>query len=457
MVTRLYRRRHIHAYGGTTARQCEEGKQTVLIRHNVRTGPNQTVHFAHDTDKPDINGCYVSGRQGKVYTTPSNPCPSRDTRGNVCGGYGALVPIIPLPRGEYPIGSVVPDRYRKGGIVNPSEPVVNEPTVSEPVTEPVAVPEPVATEPVSHTGNGDVIADVFRTVIETAIKDVTDKVRGESQALLDLAVESLSEKFDETVRRLIVPVTIKIERTGQEPITLDKMVHQSFPDVMECLQAGENVFLTGPAGCGKTTIAEDCARALEIQYRTTGQVMMASEVMGFPDANGHYHTTPFAHTFRNGGLWLGDEFDGWEQEASLALNGALANGVASFPDSPDPVFKHDDAFFMVAGNTSGEGATIKFTGRNPVDFALLDRFTVIHVDYDKALETQLAVGFEEWRDLVWKVRENSEMLKYDTFNGTRNLVRGIKYLRRNNWSMDKVANIVLRRNLTNEQWNKVTA
>lgn len=40
----------------------------MLIRHNVRTGRNQSVHFAHDTDKPDVNGAFVSGRTDKVLT-----------------------------------------------------------------------------------------------------------------------------------------------------------------------------------------------------------------------------------------------------------------------------------------------------------------------------------------------------------------------------------------------------
>ena len=89
-----------------------------LIRHNVRSGSNQTAHYAHDTEVSDTRGCYVNGRTGKVITSSWRPCPE-------CGGYGQLVKIDKLPSKSYPKGSTVPDYYRKFAGISEPTPVVD--------------------------------------------------------------------------------------------------------------------------------------------------------------------------------------------------------------------------------------------------------------------------------------------------------------------------------------------
>lgn len=460
-----------------------------LIRHNVRTGDKQPVHYAHDTDQVDNTGCHVSGRTDKVFTSQAHPCPQ-------CQGWGQVVPIRPLPRAEYPQGSIVPERYRL-------HTVGSEPVPVDMVPEPVDMDaeqewcdecksrgahrvscsqypqgpnshKPTTVQPVATETDAEAAAKMaqamlaalvpeasnIRETIRQAVEQADTDARDRNNTALTEAIETLTSNFDETVKRLIVPTTIRIERADREPVDISGTVHEAFTECLEWLQARDaegrprNLYLTGPAGCGKTTLAKQLAQALDVAFYTTGTVLSEHQVTGFVDAGGRYHSTPYSDAFRKGGLWLGDEWDAWSPEATLAANSGLANGHGSFPDAPDGVTAHRDFYVIAAANTWGNGADREYVGRNELDAATISRFVTVPMDYDRALETALAGQFTEWRDLVWKVREQSRELRVRIMAGTRELVHGVAGLNAG-MSFDRVATRVLRRNLSQAEWEKV--
>lgn len=182
------------------------------------------------------------------------------------------------------------------------------------------------------------------------------------------------------------------------------VVHYATPQVIRTVRRGHAVMMVGPAGCGKTTIGEHAARALDLPFFITSTVNDTHELMGFVDGYGKYHRTAFRNAYENGGLWIADEIDAWEAAALLVANSALANGVATFPDVPNPVRRHADFRMVATANTFGTGADRVYVGRNELDAASLDRFAVIAVDYDLTLERFFAAGSDEWLDHVWRVR-----------------------------------------------------
>lgn len=215
----------------------------------------------------------------------------------------------------------------------------------------------------------------------------------------------------ETLRKLAQEVYDALPPRRLEIITatgstlFSNRVHNMTEDVIRVAALGHAIMLVGPAGCGKTTIGENVAAALQMQFYITSTVTDTFELMGYVDGYGKYHTKPFRQAFEFGGVWIADEIDAWDAAALLTANSALANGYASFPDSPTPVARHPNFRMIATANTYGHGADRIYIGRNELDAASLDRFATISVDYDIELERQFSNGNPNWLYRVWEIRK----------------------------------------------------
>lgn len=235
------------------------------------------------------------------------------------------------------------------------------------------------------------------------------------RAIVDSAVSGFGARIDDIaamVADLSVPTRVTVQNGST--ITLENVpAHAMFPTLVKALSSRmasglvPNIWIAGPAGSGKTTACEMAAKALGFPFYFNGALSMEHQVIGFVDAAGTYHTTPFRQAFEHGGLYLFDECDGSDNAALLPLNAALANGVCSFPDNPVPVRRHKDFVCVAAGNTWGHGATAEYIGRAKLDAAFLSRFPVkLAWDYDSALEIAIS-GNAEWAKRVQTARANA--------------------------------------------------
>lgn len=207
--------------------------------------------------------------------------------------------------------------------------------------------------------------------------------------------------------------TVRIE-VGRADGSVGKVEGHSHPKLATLLRAlsvkqangfAVNVFLVGGTSSGKTHGAGQAAKAMGRTFGAHGAMMMSHELMGFIDASGHYHRTPFRDAFENGGVVLLDEVDSWDASVTLSLNAALANGYASFPDGMVP--RHSDCVIIGGANTHGTGATAEYVGRNRLDQAFLSRFPVrIEWNPDPALEVAIS-GNPEFARRVQAARERA--------------------------------------------------
>jgi MoxR-like ATPase len=164
--------------------------------------------------------------------------------------------------------------------------------------------------------------------------------------------------------------------------------HEAFEDVLRAISKGLGVYLVGPAGSGKTTLAGQCAEALGLDFYFTGAIDSSYKLSGFTDAHGRVVPTEFKRAYEKGGLFLFDEVDASDAGALLAFNAALANGHADFPEGA--IKRHPDFRVIAAANTYGTGASRVYVGRNQLDAATLDRFVFLTMGYDSKLEATLA-------------------------------------------------------------------
>lgn len=239
----------------------------------------------------------------------------------------------------------------------------------------------------------------------------------DAQAILDIFKRAKGGKAEldearviELVRQYSQPQPVRIEykekHSGEHKQAL---AHKDFARLLKAVSSGENVWLVGPAGTGKTTAAEQVAQVLGREFHFNGALDSEHKLLGFIDAQGRIVSRPFRRAWTEGGVYLFDEVDASLPQALLAFNAALANGIVDFPDGA--VRKHPDFVCIAGANTIGQGATVEYNGRYKPDAAFVDRFAMFRWDVDETLERTLALGRIEdkalgakWVDLVQKVR-----------------------------------------------------
>lgn len=172
----------------------------------------------------------------------------------------------------------------------------------------------------------------------------------------------------------------------------ERNLHPLFDRVLKAVSVGVAPLVFGPAGSGKTTLAEQVSEALSLPFHFSGAVLKKHEILGYRDANGAVVRTAFREAFEHGGLFLFDEVDASSPQALLCINAALANGYCDFPEGR--IKANKDFRFIAAANTNGGGATREYSGRNQLDGATLDRFATFSCEYDEALVARLVGAFD---------------------------------------------------------------
>lgn len=253
-------------------------------------------------------------------------------------------------------------------------------------------------------------------------------------ASMDTAVDKviglMTARFTELIPALVAENLALMARTEEikvgklPPVKVDT-AHKLLPTIVRAVVAGASPFLVGPAGSGKTTLAQQVCKVLKRPFYMEARVTSEFKLIGFIDAAGHVARTQFREAYENGGGFLFDEVDASDPDAMTAFNAALANGVCAFPDGL--VKAHPDFFAIAAGNTFGRGADRQYVGRNQLDAATLDRFQTYEVDYDEQLELTLA-GNAEWARWVQRVRAAVEAEKVRHVVSPRASIAGAKLL-----------------------------
>lgn len=239
--------------------------------------------------------------------------------------------------------------------------------------------------------------------------------------------------IDETRVRAIIAEQLAnlppkvIEVRSPEPVELKEHVHPIFEKCLRLLTAGQNILLKGPAGCGKTFLAQQLARALKLKFGAISGSAGASEshLSGWllPIGEGgkfEYVPSQFVTMYEQGnGVFLKDEIDAFDPNMLLQSNMATANGHFFVPQRYlKPLVTRGDNFKIIAAaNTYGVGADALYVGRNQLDAATLDRYYVVEMDYDMAFEATLATAdVAAW---IWAIRDKAQQHKLRRVISTR--------------------------------------
>lgn len=307
--------------------------------------------------------------------------------------------------------------------------------------------EAAADQVLSGRGETMSMSDIKKLII-----DIVENKTKNFEGLLNSKVAGVETQILDIINKNTRTVTVKLNDGSVKNLGIQ---HEKFPSLLKLAAARTisgplNIWLTGPAGSGKTTAAQNTAKALGLEFYFNGAVDTEYKLTGFIDAQGRMIKKAFRQAYEKGGVYLFDEVDASLPGALLAFNAALANGYADFPDGQ--VTRHPDCVIIAAANTWGLGANSDYVGRNRLDAAFLDRFVQLSWSYDEALENNLATC-KPWAKFVQTVRKNASRNGVKVVISPRATYHGSALLETGQFTLDEIIDMTLKKGLSDDQWN----
>jgi MoxR-like ATPase len=196
---------------------------------------------------------------------------------------------------------------------------------------------------------------------------------------------------------------------------------KAMDDLLGLIEAGlANVWMHGPAGCGKTTICKAVAEHLGLPCTILSCSAGTSpgEFIGFRFPS----PTPTAITeaIPQAGIIVLDEMPMLSPDVAAVANALLANGEIETVCGHR--VRHQGCIIIATANTTGDGGNRQYIGNNQLDAATLDRFAgaFMAVDYDRDYESANYDG--EVCRYAWKLRERVNDMKLRRVVSTRAII-----------------------------------
>lgn len=226
----------------------------------------------------------------------------------------------------------------------------------------------------SGSGSG-VDSPTVRAIIKEYLG--SDKVK-----LNELDVSVLEEiKKNQTL-------VLEIPAFGKKIVVSSRVARiPNFFEIIDDVMAGNNVYLIGEAGGGKTYTAEQVAKTLQREYVTLNcsQYTSPLEILGGQSVEG-FKEGKLIDCWKNGKILILDEMPKLDSNTAGLFNDALAKSSKTRPSedskinsaNPEepPIPRANDFAVIATGNIyPNEPPPPQYRGNNQQDLSLLDRFS----------------------------------------------------------------------------------
>lgn len=262
------------------------------------------------------------------------------------------------------------------------------PTATPAPVQPPATSAPATMSPVAPVASGfdALIAGVVSQLVESRIAELEAKVASTpaGPAVIHVTVNNgdprpLSAARAHSSLKSLLPLAGIVS-----PVTRKRL----------------NLMLVGPAGTGKTTLAEQIAESYGVPFCTvngsaglTEGKLIGTMTPNLATGEMIYRPSELVRCYRDGGVFLMDEIDANDENVMLSVNNLIDATKWQAPNG-EWIPRHPDFFLISAANTFGLGANRLYSGRTQLDAAFLDRWFQVEVAYDVELEKVLCATSE---------------------------------------------------------------
>ncbi|EPJ3803436.1 AAA family ATPase [Morganella morganii] len=187
---------------------------------------------------------------------------------------------------------------------------------------------------------------------------------------------------------------------------------------------GQSLWISGPTGCGKTSIVEQVAARLNwpLMKTTASQDLDINSLVGglrlvcdtmTGDTRTDFLYGPLALAYKFGLIFLLDEYDQLDPSCANAFNAILEGGNLVIPETNEVIKKHPNFRFVATANSIGQGdLTGVYGGVKVLNVANLDRYMFINANYmPKDVETSLIQKFISEKVIADKFVEVANIIR----------------------------------------------
>lgn len=320
----------------------------------------------------------------------------------------------------------------------------------------------VTPAPSIPSSSGSSVDSAIGAVVRSTVLEVLETLPPRGDALDLEAIEGI-------VNRVVdarVNQTRQVIINGIDRGRITGKTHRDFEELLTRVSARVNMFLTGEAGVGKSHMAKQIARTLDLPLVTTTAKPLPQDfeiLGGVTPIDRKVMKGAVRDIYEHGGLWLLDEIDSGHVSLSTALNDLLSGDSFHFDidgGGKVEVEKHKDFVVLATGNTFGQGGNLRYMGTTRMNGAGLNRFAFFHVECDEMLTRDVMI--EKNRETgekvhrVWtQCRRNIERYNLDYLMTPRQAFMTQEFMLEG-LSIEKAARgVIYGRGLAEEQERKV--
>lgn len=178
------------------------------------------------------------------------------------------------------------------------------------------------------------------------------------------------------------------------------------------IQAGiKNIWMVGPAGCGKSTMARNIAEEMDLPYLciSCGIGTSATEFVGYKYPT--RESTRFSEFYAKPSIILIDEITALDPAVAQILNAALAND--EIETTTGLVHRHSNCIIIATSNTFGFGCDRQYVANNQLDASTIDRFIggIVEVTYSAKYESRYDKEVVDYVNTLRKFAKSVDLRK----------------------------------------------